>query len=119
MFDENIKDILEKYDYPLIEDKIANEPSFPRDHSKLLRVNRQTAELSDFHFYDLTDLLTANDVLVLNETKVFSARLLGKNKVVAKLNYYLSNKSILIVLKLFPNQVLRWVRNYFFLVVIY
>lgn len=80
MFDEDIKDILEKYDYPLLEEKIANEPAFPRDHSKLLRVDRNTAAISDHHFYDLPDFLTDNDVLVVNETKVFSARLLGKKQ---------------------------------------
>lgn len=80
MFDENINDVLDKYDYPLSEDKIANQPAFPRDHSKLLTVNRSNGEIKDRFFYELTDLLTSNDVLVLNETKVFSARLLGKKQ---------------------------------------
>ncbi len=80
MFDADIQDILAKYDYPLCEEQIANEPASPRDHSKLLRISRQTGKLQDYHFYDLPDLLTANDVLVLNETKVFSARLLGKKQ---------------------------------------
>lgn len=80
MFDENINDILDKYDYPLSEDKIANQPAFPRDHSKLLTVNRLSGEIKDHFFYELADLLTSNDVLVLNETKVFSARLLGKKQ---------------------------------------
>ncbi len=80
MFDENINDILDKYDYPLSEDKIANQPAFPRDHSRLLTVNRSNGEIKDHFFYELADLLTSNDVLVLNETKVFSARLLGKKQ---------------------------------------
>lgn len=80
MFDEDIRDILDKYDYPLTEDKIANEPVFPRDHSKLLILNRQNGEISDHHFFELADLLNSNDVLVLNETKVFAARLLGKKQ---------------------------------------
>lgn len=80
MFDENINDILDKYDYPLSEDKIANQPAFPRDHSKLLVVNKKNGEIKDHLFYELVDLLTSNDVLVLNETKVFSARLLGKKQ---------------------------------------
>lgn len=71
---------LAKYDYPLDESKIANQPVFPRDHSKLLLVDRHNGELSDRHFYDLAELLGPQDVLVLNETKVFSARLLGKKR---------------------------------------
>ncbi len=78
--DQFLSAILAKYDYPLVEEQIANEPVFPRDHSKLLVLNRQSAEMADRHFYDLQKLLTSNDVLVLNETKVFAARLLGKKK---------------------------------------
>ncbi|KKQ10346.1 MAG: S-adenosylmethionine:tRNA ribosyltransferase-isomerase [Candidatus Pacebacteria bacterium GW2011_GWF1_36_5] len=80
MLDLDIKDILAKYDYPLSENKIANQPIFPRDHSKLLLLNRQTGAIEDHFFYELTDLLNADDVLVLNETKVFAARLLGKKQ---------------------------------------
>lgn len=80
MFEPDIKEILDKYDYPLDDGKIANEPVFPRDHSKLLLLNRQTGEITDHFFYELADLLSANDVLVLNETKVFAARLLGKKQ---------------------------------------
>ena len=80
MFDEDIKDILDKYDYPLSEDKIANEPSFPRDHSKLLTLNKQNSQIKDHLFYELENILNDNDVLVINETKVFPARLLGKKQ---------------------------------------
>jgi len=80
MFDDNLQDILDKYDYPLDEKKIANQPVFPRDSSKLLVLNRQTGIIKDHHFFELTDFLSNQDVLVLNETKVFSARLLGKKQ---------------------------------------
>ena len=80
MSEESLKDILDKYDYPLSEDRIANQPVFPRDHSKLLVLNRGNAQIKDAHFYDLLDFLNDKDVLVLNETKVFSARLLGKKQ---------------------------------------
>lgn len=80
MFDHLLEQILAKYDYPLREEQIANEPSAIRDHSKLLVLNRQTGGIADRRFYDLVELLTANDVLVLNETKVFPARLLGKKR---------------------------------------
>lgn len=65
------------YDYYLPPELIANSPVSPRDHSQLMVINRQTGEISHHHFYDLADLLTPNDVLVLNQTKVFPARLFG------------------------------------------
>ena len=80
MFDDNLRDILDKYDYPLDEKKIANQPAFPRDSSKLLILNRQTGTIEDRRFYELADFLSDQDVLVLNETKVFAARLLGKKQ---------------------------------------
>lgn len=78
--DQFLSEVLSRYDYPLVEEQIANEPVFPRDHSKLLVLNRSSGDIADRHFYDLLEILTSNDVLVLNETKVFAARLLGKKK---------------------------------------
>ena len=80
MFDDDLQDVLAKYDYPLDEKKIANQPVFPRDTSKLLVLDRQTGALEDRRFYELADFLSDKDVLVLNETKVFAARLLGKKQ---------------------------------------
>ncbi|PWU23087.1 tRNA preQ1(34) S-adenosylmethionine ribosyltransferase-isomerase QueA [Candidatus Cerribacteria bacterium 'Amazon FNV 2010 28 9'] len=67
--------LLSDFDYHLPDNRIAQTPIEPRDHSKLLVINRRTGQLSDDHFYELADLLTANDVLVVNDTKVFPARL--------------------------------------------
>lgn len=69
---------LADFDYYLPAELIANQPVEPRDQSRLLIVDRATKQFKHKHFYDLADLLTSNDVLVLNETKVFPARLLGK-----------------------------------------
>lgn len=80
MFDDHLQDILAKYDYPLDEKKITNQPAFPRDSSKLLILDRRTGRIEDHYFYELVDFLSNQDVLVLNETKVFSARLLGKKQ---------------------------------------
>lgn len=66
------------FNYPFDKSKIANKPSNPRDSSKLLTLNRNTGKINDLHFYDLPDLLTANDVLVLNQTRVFPSRLFGQ-----------------------------------------
>lgn len=62
-------------EYILPSENIANEPSEPRDQAKLLLLNRDTGQCKHTHFTDLPNILTRNDVLVLNETKVFPARL--------------------------------------------
>lgn len=67
---------LSDFDYHLPPEKIAQVPLNPRDTSKLLIVDRATGMFTDKHFFDFADLLTPNDVLVLNNTKVFPARLL-------------------------------------------
>ena len=65
-------------DYQLPKKFIAQSPITPRDYSKLLVINRKDKSLKHLHFYDLLKLLTKNDVLVFNKTKVFPARLIGK-----------------------------------------
>lgn len=65
------------YDYFLPPELIANSPVSPRDHSKLLVINRSSNQISHHHFYNLPQFLTSNDVLVLNQTKVFPARIFG------------------------------------------
>lgn len=67
---------LEAYDYGLPPERIAQVPAQPRDHSRLLVVKAQ--EHQHRHFYDLPDLLRPGDLLVLNDTQVLPARLLGR-----------------------------------------
>ncbi|HEX7017672.1 MAG TPA: S-adenosylmethionine:tRNA ribosyltransferase-isomerase, partial [Patescibacteria group bacterium] len=69
---------LDQFDYHLPKDRIAHQPAVPRDTSRLLVVDRQTGNLQHHHFYDLPSLLTANDVIVRNNTKVIPARLYGQ-----------------------------------------
>ena len=76
---------LAKFDFALPKEQIANQPVEPRDHSRLLVLDRQAGRFQDQHFYQLVDFLAPNDVLVLNETKVFPARLLGKKQTGGKL----------------------------------
>ncbi|MCL4384318.1 tRNA preQ1(34) S-adenosylmethionine ribosyltransferase-isomerase QueA [Patescibacteria group bacterium] len=64
--------------YHLPPDLIAVSPTSPRDHCRLLCVNRYTGELTHHHFYELSEFLTPNDVLVFNQTRVFPARLFGR-----------------------------------------
>ena len=65
------------FDYVLPEELIAQTPVEPRDHSRLLVVHRGTGEVEHRHFYDITEYLHPGDALVINETKVIPARLLG------------------------------------------
>lgn len=66
------------YFYDLPESLIADKPSDKRDHCRLLTLSKTTGEINHFHFYDILNLLGPNDVLVLNQSKVFPARLFGK-----------------------------------------
>ncbi|MGE5391323.1 MAG: tRNA preQ1(34) S-adenosylmethionine ribosyltransferase-isomerase QueA, partial [Deltaproteobacteria bacterium] len=65
------------YDFHLPPDRIAQHPVHPRDRSKLMVVDRRSSTIQDRIFSDLDSLLGNNDVLVLNETRVIPARLLG------------------------------------------
>lgn len=65
------------FDYFLPEELIAQTPVEPRDHSRLMVVHTQTGALEHRHFYDITRYLRPGDALVINETKVIPARLLG------------------------------------------
>src|SRR5436190_1549819 len=65
------------FDYHLPERLIAQQPAARRDESRLLVVRRDSGTLSHHVFRDLPDLLAAGDLLVLNDTKVLPARLLG------------------------------------------
>lgn len=65
------------FDYVLPEGLIAQTPMEPRDHSRLMVVHRGTGAIEHKHFYDLPQYLRPGDALVINETKVIPARLLG------------------------------------------
>ncbi len=71
---------LSDFDYPLPKELIAQKPLSTRDASRLLVIDRKSGELHDRYFSDIIEYLPAGDVLVLNNTKVFSARILGKKK---------------------------------------
>lgn len=66
------------FDYELPEELIAQEPIEPRDHSRLLVYNRIDESVEHKHFYDIVDYLNDGDVLVINNTRVIPARLLGE-----------------------------------------
>ncbi len=69
---------LADYDYHLPEELIGQKPREPRDHSKLMVVNKDEKTVEHKIFYNIIDYLKKGDVLVRNSTKVIPARLFGK-----------------------------------------
>ena len=65
------------FDYELPQELIAQTPMEPRDHSRLLVYHRSDRSVDHRHFYDIIEYLNPGDALVINETKVIPARLLG------------------------------------------
>ena len=63
--------------YDLPEELIAQTPLQQRDASRLLALGRQSGEIEHRHFYDILDYLCPGDCLVLNDSRVLPARLLG------------------------------------------
>lgn len=71
---------LQDFDYLLPKELIAQKPHQPRDQSRLLLLNRQNGFIEHKRFDDLVEILKPGDVLVINDSKVFPARLLGTKK---------------------------------------
>ena len=69
---------LSDFMYDLPEERIAQTPVEPRDHSRLMVLHRDTDQIEHKHFYDVIDYLNPGDVLVINETRVIPARLFGE-----------------------------------------
>ena len=65
------------YWYDLPEELIAQTPLQKRDTSRLMVLDRETGEVSHRHFYDVLDYLNPGDCLVMNDSRVLPARLLG------------------------------------------
>nr|MBF0222476.1 tRNA preQ1(34) S-adenosylmethionine ribosyltransferase-isomerase QueA [Desulfobulbaceae bacterium] len=66
------------YDFVLPEAQIAQHPAVRRDESRLLSVDGQARVISHHNFSAIVDLINPEDVLIINDTKVFPARLKGK-----------------------------------------
>ena len=63
--------------YDLPEERIAQTPIEPRDHSRLMHLDRKTGTVTHKHFYDILDHLREGDTLVINDSRVIPARLYG------------------------------------------
>lgn len=72
---------LSEFDYQLPEELIAQQPLTPRDGSRMLFLNRQERSWKDTQFLNLPNYLREGDILVINNTRVFPARLFGAREV--------------------------------------
>ena len=71
---------LEDYNYELPQDLIAQVPASKRDHSRLFVMDREKKSFTDKHFFDLPELLSEGDLIVVNDTRVVPARLYGQKE---------------------------------------
>ena len=81
--------LISEFDYDLPENLIAQNPLEKRQDSRMLVVNRLEKTFHDQHFYDFPKFLQKGDVIVLNNTKVFPARLFGTAETGAKIELFL------------------------------
>lgn len=65
------------YFFELPPELIAQTPVEPRDHSRLMTIDKRTGETGHLHFYDISDLLEPEDCLILNDSRVLPARIYG------------------------------------------
>ena len=85
---------VEDFDYYLPENLIAQTPLEKRDTSRLLVLDKKTGEIEHKHFYDIIEYLNEGDTLVLNDTKVLPARLIGEKEETKAVNEILLLKNI-------------------------
>ena len=80
---------LSNFDYKLPQKLLAQYPSEERDECKLMLLNRKDQTIEHLVFKDIIDFFDEGDVVVLNNTKVFPARLYGnKEKLEQELKYF-------------------------------
>lgn len=80
---------LSLFDYHLPQSRIAQEPVTPRDNSRLLIYDRKTRQITHAKFNELAHVLNPTDVLVMNDTKVFPARLNAQKETGGKIEVLL------------------------------
>lgn len=69
---------LSEFQYDLPRELIAQQPAESRENSRLMVIRRDTQTIEHSHFHQLPQILDPGDLLVLNDTRVFPARLLGQ-----------------------------------------
>ncbi len=81
--------LLSDFDYKLPEELIAQTPADKRENSRMMVLNAENHTILHKHFYNITDLIDKNSVLILNNTKVIPARLYGFKDTGAKIEVFL------------------------------
>lgn len=81
---------LSDFTYPLPRNLIAKFPAKPRDHSRVMILSRADESIEDRRFHEIVEFFSKGDCMVVNETRVFQARLFGKKeKTNAKIEVFL------------------------------
>lgn len=83
---------LSEFDYNLSKNLIAQYPVSPRDHSRLLVLNKKNKKIEHHRFYEIDKFLKKGDIIILNNSKVIPARLYGKKRTGGKVELLLSKK---------------------------
>ena len=83
--------LLSDYNYKLHEELIAQQPVLQRDRSRLLVLDRKSGDLIHRQFYELNELLSPSDVLVINDTEVIPGRIFGNKDTGGKVEILLLN----------------------------
>src|SRR5437868_4420081 len=85
--------LISEFEYELPPELIAQEPLVERAGSRMLVVDRAAGSFNDRQFIELPSFLRKGDVLVLNNTKVFPARLFGRAESGANVEIFLIRRS--------------------------
>lgn len=81
--------LISEFNFTLPAGLIAQEPLAQRETSRMLVVHRESKSVSNSNFREIVHFLRKNDILVLNNTKVFPARLFGRSETGAKIEIFL------------------------------
>ena len=90
LFEKRVKLRLTDFDYKLPKTRIAQEPWPRREYSKMMVLNRETQKIQHKRFHNIVDYLKKNDLVIVNQTKVFPARLFAvKDRTDARVEVFL------------------------------
>jgi S-adenosylmethionine:tRNA ribosyltransferase-isomerase len=81
------------FDFDLPEELIAQEPCPERDHSRLMVLDRGGKAIEHRSFFEITEHLRPGDILVINDTRVIPARLVGKKKTGGRIEVFLLERA--------------------------
>ena len=81
------------FDYTLPKELIAQNPLEKREFCKMMVLDKSNKTIESKHFFNILDYLNKNDILILNDTKVYPARIIAKRKTGANVEIFLLNPS--------------------------